>query len=248
MQKIISLLKKIAKQKSIRIIFSVESGSREWGISSKDSDFDVRVVFCHSPKSYYSLRPYAQDFRITKGDVDVHFMELRKFVQLLLNSNPTCVEWLQSKTIYVGEKPKVFMRFLKDGWSAKALSHHYAGLCKNNYQKYLKTYKEPTLKRYLYACKGWLSGLFVLKYGVLPPISFGELVEQAPITIKQRLALREIIKAKREGHENKLVKNMPDFDKWLCSFINKKIPLMRKKFVNILPYERFVIRTIEEMI
>lgn len=245
MEQVKSFLKKLEADKGIRIVFALESGSREWGMASKDSDFDVRGVFCYPPQRYYDLLPYAEDLNIIKGDIDVHLMELRKFMRLLLNSNPTCIEWIQSKTWYVGNRHEVFDRFLKNDWSPKALAHHYVGLCKQNYLKYLKTRKEPTVKRYLYACRGWLAGMIALK-GKLPPINVVELVEKAPIKEVQRRKLRALLKAKKSGSEHMLAGELPEFDEWLADFINNAIPPTAKKVVNIKPYRDFVIQTIQK--
>ena len=40
-----NILKKIEKENFIKILLAVESGSRAWGIQSKDSDYDIRFVF-----------------------------------------------------------------------------------------------------------------------------------------------------------------------------------------------------------
>ena len=35
----------ISPENSIKILFAVESGSRVWGMASKDSDYDIRGVY-----------------------------------------------------------------------------------------------------------------------------------------------------------------------------------------------------------
>ena len=64
--KIIKLCEKLSKEKKIKILFCVESGSRSWGLSSKDSDYDVRFVFA---------RPLIEYININKSDdvISAHF-------------------------------------------------------------------------------------------------------------------------------------------------------------------------------
>ncbi|RJQ26922.1 MAG: hypothetical protein C4589_09150 [Peptococcaceae bacterium] len=38
-------LKLIEKKHGVKIIYTVESGSRAWGSASKDSDYDIRFIY-----------------------------------------------------------------------------------------------------------------------------------------------------------------------------------------------------------
>jgi len=53
--KIKTILKNIEKDKKIKIIFAVESGSRSWGMESINSDYDVRFVFVRPIEQYISI-------------------------------------------------------------------------------------------------------------------------------------------------------------------------------------------------
>ncbi|MBI4450931.1 nucleotidyltransferase domain-containing protein [Candidatus Woesearchaeota archaeon] len=245
MKRILDALRKRENDKGFRIVFAVESGSREWGMASRDSDYDVRGVFCYPPEKYYDLSQYAEDFTVMKGDIDIHLKEIRKFTTLLLNSNPTCIEWLQSRTWYIGSMPAVFRQFLKNDWNPTSLAHHYVGLAKQNYLKYLKTRNEPTVKRYLYACRGWLAGKIALS-GKLPPISVPKLVEEAPVAAAQKKRLRELIAAKQHGTEHMLAGQLPEFDAWLEKVIQAPIPPGPRKRVNIDAFRKFVREEIEK--
>ena len=243
MKQIISFLRSLEKKHGFRILFAVESGSREWGMSSPDSDYDVRGVYCYPPERYYDMRPYSENITEMKGDIDVHMMELRKYIRLLLNSNPTCIEWLESKTWYIGKQPPVLKRFLQRDWNPTALAHHYVGMAKQNYFKYLKTRHESTVKRYLYACRGWLAGTIALK-GKLPPININELAKVAPITKQQRARLQALIQSKQKGTEKMRAPELPEFDRWLEQFMKSTIPKRPKKKINLEPYRKYVITTI----
>ena len=40
-------LKSLEKERNIRIILAIESGSRAWGFPSLNSDYDVRFIYRH---------------------------------------------------------------------------------------------------------------------------------------------------------------------------------------------------------
>ena len=43
--KVENILQYLEDENSIKILFAVESGSRVWGMASKDSDYDIRGVY-----------------------------------------------------------------------------------------------------------------------------------------------------------------------------------------------------------
>ena len=48
-------MRQIEKEYSIHVLYAVESGSRAWGTSHEDSDFDVRFIYIRPQAEY--LRP-----------------------------------------------------------------------------------------------------------------------------------------------------------------------------------------------
>ncbi|NHJ49038.1 MAG: nucleotidyltransferase domain-containing protein, partial [Asgard group archaeon] len=52
----------LENQNDFKILFAVESGSRLWGMESKDSDYDVHCVFYYPPKKYLSINKPTDTF------------------------------------------------------------------------------------------------------------------------------------------------------------------------------------------
>lgn len=48
-------LKEIERTRNVKILHACESGSRAWGFSSPDSDFDVRFIYRHDMNEYLRL-------------------------------------------------------------------------------------------------------------------------------------------------------------------------------------------------
>ncbi len=44
---ILEKLKYIEEENNVKILYAVESGSRGWGFASRDSDYDVRFIYCY---------------------------------------------------------------------------------------------------------------------------------------------------------------------------------------------------------
>lgn len=46
---IVERLRKVEREHDVRILFAIESGSRAWGFSSPNSDYDVRFIYTRDP-------------------------------------------------------------------------------------------------------------------------------------------------------------------------------------------------------
>ncbi len=51
------LMKNIASENGVRILFAIENGSRAWDMASTDSDYDIRFVFYRPVDDYLTLSP-----------------------------------------------------------------------------------------------------------------------------------------------------------------------------------------------
>lgn len=66
---ILSALRRIEQDASVRILMAVESGSRAWGFASPDSDFDVRFIYVHRPEWYFKVFQGADTFGYMSDDL-----------------------------------------------------------------------------------------------------------------------------------------------------------------------------------
>ncbi len=189
-EEINGLLDEVAKEYDVKILFCVESGSRAWGMESNDSDYDVRFVFYRDPKEYTLINPKSDVITAAFNDklersspegclVDMQGFDLRKFSKMLHSSNPTVIEWLNSETIYCGERPKEYVHFSQKLFNFISLYYHYKSMGKQNYLKYIKPQNHlATPKKYLYTCKGIMCSLYVKEYLQLPPMIFPKVLER----------------------------------------------------------------------
>lgn len=229
--KINKLLKEVAKEYNVRILFCVESGSRAWGMESKDSDYDVRFVFHRTPDEYTRINPKSDVITVAFNNkfercnsegalIDMQGFDILKFSKMLSNSNPTVIEWLSSDILYYGERPKEYVRFSKELFNFISLYYHYKSMGKQNYLKYIKPQNYlSTPKKYLYTCRGIMCALYVKEFRELPPIKFSETLSRlygdGYISAEILNLLIDIIENKRSQEEKHRIENIKILDNFI---------------------------------
>ena len=170
-------------ENNIKVLFSMESGSREYGFASPDSDYDIRFVYIRPIKDYFNIgSKYDAEIRkrIDEKETILDFVgfDLNKFLSLLYNSNPTVIEWLNSTTWYRGFVPWTLQYYASKHISLFKLFKHYNSLAKSNYEKYLKSGRKPTLKKYLYVIRALISAKYIDIFRTIPPLNYFEILEK----------------------------------------------------------------------
>ncbi len=230
-EKIISYCQQIEEEHKVKILFAVESGSRLWRMSSKDSDYDVRFVFVQPVENYLSVKnDVATNLVVNRtfedGLIDISGFDIFKYCKLLLKSNPSVIEWMQSDILYYGKKPTDLQKIALKEFNPTALYYHYKSMCRYNYGKYLASKQEVTYKKYLYAMRGLVNAKYVQKTGKLPPIRFPEGLEKCldddiiPLQIAREL--QETMRLKMEGKEKEIIKNNPLYDNYIEAFLKQE--------------------------
>lgn len=173
-------LAKVEEGEDVRILLAVESGSRAWGFPSPDSDFDVRFVYCRAEEWYFSVdveeKRDVLEYAIA-DDIDLNGWDLRKALRLLVRSNPTIVEWLQSPIQYLapGSFHKAALELLASSYVPASGIYHYRSMAKTNYRGYLKADLVP-LKKYFYALRPLVAIRWIERHQGPPPIEFQALL------------------------------------------------------------------------
>mgnify|MGYP001199308942 CR=1 FL=1 len=246
-EKIISICKQLEKEKNIKILFAIESGSRVWRMASKDSDYDVRFVFVRPLKDYIQINKTAEvidtafdkDLKpcpVEGSFIDVKGFDIFKYIKMLSSSNPTTIEWLMSDIVYYGEQSKVLKKFAIENSNRISLYHHYKSMCRNNYLKYLKSGNLVTYKKYLYAYRGLINAKWVAHKKSVPPIVFTKTLESmdgiiSDIVLKK---LNKIITLKSQGREKDIIQNIVVMDRYIEDFLKDDSEAPTEKFHSTL--------------
>jgi uncharacterized protein len=204
-EEIVADLDNIEREEDVMVLLAVESGSRAWGFASSDSDFDVRFIYIHRPNWYLSIDIEERSDvieRPLRNDLDVSGWDVRKALKLFRKSNPPLLEWLQCQIIY--RERFSFANKLRDFlpafYSPKASFFHYLHMAKGNMREYLKG-EIVWRKKYFYALRPLLAMHWIERRLGPVPIEFGRLVETVLPAGELRLAVDDLITAKRAGAE-----------------------------------------------
>lgn len=173
------------------IMFAAESGSRMWGIDSKDSDYDPRYIYL-APFEYHITAFGDHKVTVIEMDeidpptgkrIDSVGWEFAKAIYLAWKSNENLREWLSSPMVYKEPYPAIeeLREFLKRNFSPRSSAFHYYSMGRGHYYRYitpLSTHEDADIsyKKYLYTLRSLLCSLWCIKYETPPPISFPALV------------------------------------------------------------------------
>lgn len=227
MQAIIeTALRGLEHDKGIKILYAAEAGSRAWGFPSRDSDYDIRLIYVKPLADYVKVFPDKDNFEqalvFERGGVkevlDIAGWELTKALGLAAKCNAPLVEWLTSPTIYRGNSDFVaqMLNFHYEFFDRRGLLYHYTNLAARTISEHLAT-THVKAKKYFYAIRPILGAHYIVEKSAAPPVDFLELLKVSPI--KDR-AINEMVLelyAKKIGgsSESDRVSVSPELLDWL---------------------------------
>lgn len=172
-------LAKIEEEHDVTIVYACESGSRAWGFSSTDSDYDVRFIYVEKPHRYISVTEHRDVIEKPIDKLlDISGWSLHKALGLMWKSNPALYEWLASPIVY-HQHPETMgplRDMAPDYFKPEAAWYHYRSLCFNTFDRHLQG-DSIRLKKYFYALRPILAACWVLDKGTIPPMVFHELAQ-----------------------------------------------------------------------
>ena len=205
------ILENVERTYPVRVLFVAESGSRAWGFSSPDSDYDVRFVYVSTMNEYFTVNPRRDvierdEILTADSQMDLSGWDVRKFLQLLGKSNPACFEWLQSQLVYRETEEWAWVRQMaRPFFSPKAAMHHYLSMARHNYREHMRDGQAPSvkLKKYLYITRSLLCARWLTIYptGGPPPMPFEDVLRASQIPNDLSRDLRVLVEMKKNGYE-----------------------------------------------
>ena len=116
-------------------------------------------------------------------------------------------------------------------------------MCRTNYLTYLKSQKEVTYKKYLYAYRGLINAKWVANHHSLPPIAFKDALQGMAKVVPEKILqkLQVIIELKSTGKEKDIIKNIPLMDEYIEKFLSDDYGnILKRKKVNLNRIDREV--------
>lgn len=174
---ILNKLKEIEDKYNVKILFAVESGSRAWGFPSTDSDYDVRFIYKRKIEDYLKIDSIDDfiDLEII-DELDFKGWDIQKVLRLMLKSNSSINEYLQSPIHYISNE--IFEKELFDlaasQFNSQKVAIHYLGITTKRLIE-MELQNEIKLKSLFYALRSILSAKWIVKNKTIPPMEFGKL-------------------------------------------------------------------------
>lgn len=227
---VLAALDGIERDHDVRIVFACESGSRGWGFSSPDSDYDARFVYVHKRDWYLSVNertgpgePQRDVIELPIDDeLDVSGWDLRKALRLLSKSNPTLLEWLRSPVVYRQDEALAtqLRAIAEQHYSPIAAWHHYYQMARGTFRAHHQGERIRT-KKYLYVLRPVLACLWIEQASGPPPMAFELLLEQLLPHGALREAIDALLAKKRISKEIEHAPRVPEISDFLAAQLQR---------------------------
>jgi hypothetical protein len=122
------------------VLAARDTGSRAWNLAGPDSDHDVAVVFAQPAVRYAQLDRVVEHVEVqVRADLELSGWNVRRFGELLVQSNPAALEFLHSPLRHREHAALAALeRDVADRFDPLAAYHHYRSLATRQYRKYLQ--------------------------------------------------------------------------------------------------------------
>jgi uncharacterized protein len=226
-----AMLDRIAAEHCVFLPLAVESGSRAWGFSSRDSDYDCRFVFVRRAIDHITPRTTRDVIELPlEGDLDANGWDLRKALQLLLKGNAVIVEWLCSPVVYRGRAwfRDSFFEFARHAASREAICRHYLHLGERQRRVYFGDGRDIPQKKIFYALRpaAALRWLRMHPAEAVAPMHFPTLMEECDAPRELREEVLGLIKRKAVTREL----GASSLSRAVAGFIDAEFDLARDRF------------------
>ncbi len=209
-QAVLAALEQIERQHDVRVLMACESGSRGWGFSSPDSDYDARFIYVHRQSWYLSVNERTGIGEAQRDvielpiddELDISGWDLRKALRLVSKSNPTLSEWLRSPIHYRGDAQATseLQDAVQQFHSPLGSWWHYFNMATANHRGYLKGERVRT-KKYLYVLRPLLACQWIESDPSPPPMAFEDLLDRLLPGGHVRTAIDQLLETKRRSAE-----------------------------------------------
>ena len=211
-ERILAELDRIERERDVRVLLAVESGSRAWGFASPDSDYDVRFVYAHRRDWYLSvLEPRDVIEEMLPGDLDVSGWELRKALRLFAKCNLAFNEWVGSPIVYRAEPTfrEQLGSHLPRYFNAIAGTHHYRKMADRALEE---NYVDGHIgiKKIFYVLRPLLACRWIEHAHSQPPTEFSRLVAADWVSVDERRWIGKLLEEKASAVERHAIALDPD--------------------------------------
>ena len=226
-----ALLDQIAAEHDVFLPLAIESGSRAWGFSSPDSDYDCRFVFVRRVVQHISPWPARDVIEYPPGDdLDANGWDFGKALRLLLKGNAVIIEWLRSPVVYRGREwfRDWFLEFARQSATREAIGRHYLHLGERQRRVYFGDGTSVAQKKIFYALRpaATLRWLRMRPTEAVAPMHFPTLMSECDPPAELRREVADLMQRKLASRELGAAPLSPI----VAGFIDSEFELARAAF------------------
>lgn len=217
--KIQNELRRIERERRVRVLYAAESGSRAWGFASRDSDYDVRFIYAHEDGVAEGQGQEVIEEHVD-NQIDICGWNLARTMALLKASNPSLLGWMKSPVVYEAEPGFALTlgSLAAESFSRERAFQHYLQAAKANAAGYLQG-DMVLLKKYLYVLRMLLACRWIERRNGAVPMKFDTLVDELIDEPLLRIHIGVLVARKRAGEEAAKAQRVPVVSR----FIEKEI-------------------------
>ena len=215
----------ICAAEGVRPLLAIESGSRAWGFSSPDSDYDVRFIYVRPIEDYLALSPPRDVVeRPIVDEIDLNGWDIRKALGLMLKHNAVLSEWIESPISYQPAHPVIaeMAALIDRHFDPRGYALHYANLGRQQIARWPGSDEPLAVKRYFYALRPALAVRALrLNPNQRPAMRLQDLMEQTNLEATLRTEIDELIALKATTREAGLITPRPALDRLIAEELGR---------------------------
>jgi predicted nucleotidyltransferase len=117
------------------IIYRCQVGSKAFGLSTDESDDDLRGIFLPPARLTWSLHPVPEQLESGDGHRDEVYWELEKYLRLALKANPSVLETLWTPLVEYADQTAQELREMRRAFLSKHLYKTYSGYVLSQFRR-----------------------------------------------------------------------------------------------------------------
>ncbi len=215
-------LLRVEHAEGVKILLAVESGSRAWGFPSRDSDYDVRLIYQRPIQDYLSVVPRRDVIEMPIDAIlDISGWDLRKALTLSLKSNAILLEWLASPIRYrdTGDVPDRIAVFAHEAANPATLAYHYDHQARRSLAEIQESPSGAKLKSYCYAVRAALALRWLKERDDPAPINLHALMSGTRRSGSIDDAIERLVSRRSTSSEQDATDRLPILDTFLVEVL-----------------------------
>jgi hypothetical protein len=162
--------------------------------------------------------------------LDINGWDLRKALNLMLKSNATLLEWLDSPIRYrdTGAIPVRLRDLARETCDLKALAYHYDHQARRGLSAVIAADGQPRMKDYCYALRPALALSWIRSHRTTPPMALPALLEGQDVPQDGRSAIVDLVARKSAATEGDGTARLPVLERFVATLLTETVARPRR--------------------